>query len=203
MRTGIKKQSKKQMILLFSSVLAAGMLLAVPAEAAESGEIEGEPAAVQKVALESFDLDTDETIAGAKYQLEKYIDGSYETMEDLNGFIVSEDAYDLGELEAGTYQLIEQQAPEEYLMSGDPIVFEVTEDKVLLTEERDDAKIVQQDGLWLIRVVHVVGFDFALTATGGPGTFWYTCGGLLLMAAAVGIGLATANHNFSRERTRR
>ncbi|MBR5411147.1 MAG: VWA domain-containing protein [Clostridia bacterium] len=91
----------------------------------------------------------------------------------------------VGNLIPGTYYLVETGAPPGYNAVQDVIIVTVTSDGVTVMHPENAAgtTVYTQDEIVTIVVTNSTGKE--LPSTGGYGTFLYTSGGLLLMAAAM------------------
>lgn len=96
----------------------------------------------------------------------------------------------LGELDAGTYYLFEEKAPEGYILPTKPVKIVVRNDGVTVynggsetTAERDDISKA-----YIVKIYNSTGA--ILPETGGPGTVAYTFGGLAVIAVGLMYGLS-------------
>lgn len=94
----------------------------------------------------------------------------------------------LSTLENPEYLLVETTAPDGYLSPDEKIFFTVNEDKVFMLNSQGSDYILERydDGIFYIHVYNYPGYE--LPQTGGPGTKWFTWGGILLMLIALMYG---------------
>lgn len=139
----------------------------------------------------------------AKFRLEKLIttsDGSQITGEvDGNSVkkLVTSETNDFGGLAPGVYRLTEIEAPAEYTLLSEPIYFKVQQGAVTLVSISNDNEIQDVDnvqdmyqliipqneqGGYIIQIKN--NSIYELPSAGGPGIYWYTLSGALLMAGA-------------------
>jgi len=83
-------------------------------------------------------------------------------------------------LEAGTYYIIETQAPDGYSLLSEPI-------EVIIGKESTNVMLSKEDGapLYSIQVVNNLENSWVLPATGEFGIYLFTIGGVILIAAAI------------------
>ncbi|MBR2728640.1 MAG: hypothetical protein IKD92_01990 [Lachnospiraceae bacterium] len=91
---------------------------------------------------------------------------------------------ELGELTYGDYYLVETKAPDGFNLLTDPVGLKVEADIITITQGNsfrvDDAP---DDTTYDAFITNSTGYE--LPHTGGPGTFTYTLGGLMLVIASV------------------
>ena len=91
-----------------------------------------------------------------------------------------------GKIAADMYQLSEMKAPDGYAVSTDIWMVEVTKNGALKTIT-SDGKVIEgnrEEGTTTIFFQFENDPVYALPEAGGPGIFWYTAGGTLLMILA-------------------
>lgn len=134
-------------------------------------------------------------INGAKFKLTKWNGSAWESVTtDLDNFEVSNTGTaELSGLIPGTiYKLEEIEAPEAHMLLGEPIYFTVEDGTVKLCDENgvtnpdagtDEMWSLDQKGtVAILTIKNNILYD--LPSAGGPGIYWYTLSGTLLMAGA-------------------
>lgn len=146
--------------------------------------------------LKTVDLDlvktsknSDTPIDGAIFKLSKKNGNNW---IEVQGNISVSDEADQPELSGlvtdTIYKLDEIQAPEAHMLLGESIYFTVEDDKVLLCDENGTINAgtnemweLSSDGTVLTVKNNIL---YSLPSAGGPGIYWYTLSGTLLMAGA-------------------
>ena len=143
--------------------------------------------------LRKVSTDTNNSeISGARFKLTR-LDGSnwvsvaskFDNFKVFNGNVV-----ELNSLIPGAiYRLEEIEAPEAHVLLGEYIYFKVENGKVVLCNQ-DGSVPVEIHEMWnldsngtVLTVKNNILYD--LPSAGGPGIYWYTLSGTLLMAGAV------------------
>ena len=134
-------------------------------------------------------------INGAKFKLTKWNGSAWESvMTDLDNFkVLNTDKVELSGLIPGTvYKLEEIEAPEAHMLLGESIYFTVEDGTVKLCNENgvtnsgagtDEMWSLNQGGnVAILTIKNNILYD--LPSAGGPGIYWYTLSGTLLMAGA-------------------
>ncbi len=146
----------------------------------------------------------DNTIEGAVFSLykgSKNEDGSITWESSSISDVAVNNAVgsspELGELASGYYKLTEIKAPTGYQILDEDIYFQIVDGKVDLIKSDADGKWTTvdrnetemwkltkegTDGRFTISVKNTALYE--LPSTGGPGIYWYTLSGTLLMAGA-------------------
>lgn len=124
-------------------------------------------------------------LADTQFQLEQQVDGVWTTLgtyeTDSGGKIP------FGKLGAGTYRLVETQAPAGYYALDEPIGFTVGQGALNMSGSSELWSVDEDDetGVYTITVINKSGY--VLPQTGGPTARMYTYGGLLLMLSAAAL----------------
>ena len=131
-------------------------------------------------------------LANAQFKLQSTTGSTaYYGKSDENGIVkwyANEDCTQAlaGKIAADTYQLSEMKAPDGYAVSTDIWMVEVTKNGALKTIT-SDGKVIEgnrEEGTTTIFFQFENDPVYALPKAGGPGIFWYTAGGTLLMILA-------------------
>ena len=131
-------------------------------------------------------------LANAQFKLQSTTGSTaYYGKSDKNGIVkwyVNEDCTQAlaGKIAADMYQLSEMKAPDGYAVSTDIWMVEVTKNGALKTIT-SDGKVIEgnrEEGTTTIFFQFENDPVYALPKAGGPGIFWYTAGGTLLMILA-------------------
>lgn len=137
-----------------------------------------------------------EALSGATFQLQaKTSSGSWQNQGNAQT-TGSDGRIDFEDLQPGTYQIVETKAPDGYYKLTDAIGFTVSAEDGSVTLSNTGAWTLSDDGATLTVANHT---GSELPKTGGRGTFLYTMGGMLLMAASLLCGL---NQRRRREKRR-
>lgn len=131
----------------------------------------------------------DVKLDGAKFKLYQHNGTDWEVVKE---YTIS-DEVELPKLNAGIYKLEETQAPAEFSLLDENIIFKVEPQAVTLLDEEtmeplsnNEAtmyRVTKTENGWKIQVKNNCIYD--LPSAGGPGIYWYTLSGTLLMAGAV------------------
>ena len=131
-------------------------------------------------------------LANAQFKLQSTTGSTaYYGKSDKTGIVkwyVNEDCTQAltGKIAADMYQLSEMKAPDGYAVSTDIWMVEVTKNGALKTIT-SDGKVIEgnrEEGTTTIFFQFENDPVYALPEAGGPGIFWYTAGGTLLMILA-------------------
>ena len=151
---------------------------------------------VTKLDLKKRAADTENSLTGAKFKLEKEVspdnwvkvkpENSDNGFEVLNG----DDQVELTNLTSGVYRLTEITAPAGYMVLSSEIKFNVTQGKVTLTNAEGTAS-----NMWELStdttkppVLTIKNQKvYSLPEAGGNGIYWYMIGGMLLMVTSAWI----------------
>ena len=151
---------------------------------------------VTKLDLKKRAADTENSLTGAKFKLEKEVspdnwvkvkpENSDNGFEVLNG----DDQVELTNLTSGVYRLTEITAPTGYMVLSSEIQFSVTQGKVTLTNAEGTAS-----NMWELStdttkppVLTIKNQKvYSLPEAGGNGIYWYMIGGMLLMVTSAWI----------------
>ena len=153
-------------------------------------------AATMDVDLKKFMTDFETPLNGAKFSLysgtmdesQRKITWSDDPMKNKESFEVKNDEFiELRGLQSGYYKLVETEAPQGYVKLAQPIIFKVdtVEKKITLIDENGTELTTHEmwelEGNDCIKIKNNILYD--LPQSGGPGIYWYTIGGMLLMMA--------------------
>ncbi len=134
-----------------------------------------------------------EYITGAEFKLsQKQESGKWEVIDKAIE-VSNDETVELNDLVTGEiYKLEEIQAPEAHMLLGEPIYFTVEDGTVKLCDENGvtnpDAgtdemwSLDQEETVAILTIKNNILYD--LPSAGGPGIYWYTISGTLLMAGA-------------------
>lgn len=118
------------------------------------------------------------TLKGAEFTLTDSNNKSTKYTSDKDGIIFE------GELNYGTYTLIETKAPSGYSKLVDSITITVTKDGIQISEN-NKVQLNQTNGIYELVIKN--DMLYSLPSTGGSGIYLYMIGGMLLMFAAAWI----------------
>ena len=149
------------------------------------------------VDLQKFGTDYTVPLSGAKFELYKRTDDSgninWNTVvkEEISVDNAS-DIIELEGLESGYYRLKEIQAPEGYQILDSDIYFKVDSiNNTLVLVDMEGNELTETNNLmWRIssnnsKQIQIKNNTlYSLPSTGGPGIYWYTLSGALLMMGA-------------------
>lgn len=162
---------------------------------------------VQRLALRKLDVDGAKRLGGAEFSLYRETEEVLEAIKNGNALPseakVNENAIHssldkdsiIGELNPGTYYLVEDKAPEGYIQPTKPIRITVAPIGVTAYRLDNDAVIEQEKTTdestekvtYVLKIYNSKGIT--LPETGGPGTAMYTLGGLAVIATSLVYGL--------------
>lgn len=136
---------------------------------------------------------------------DKVLEGAEFTITGPEGYSKTVTTDSTGKIElkglvSGTYTITETKAPNGYILNSTPITFTITPGAKLTTANAEGQYYVPTYSLTatgnnatnansVITVTNIPGVD--LPQTGGAGTWMFTIGGLVLMAGAVVVFMAT------------
>ena len=129
------------------------------------------------VSFKKVDVENPEsvTLQGAVFDLYRVVDGVQETVpmikglvSDRNGMLVS-GGWDKFRLAAGTYHLIETQAPEGYILKTDPVVITVNAEGVTYDEQTalgsNGRGVTYEENVYLLLISNSRGFELPSTGS--------------------------------------
>lgn len=157
------------------------------------------PESVQ-IDLQKYGTDYTEQREGAKFSL---IKGTLNTEEDpsiihwdsapvseeYTNFEVSSTNPSELELKPGYYKLVETEAPLGFQLLNQDICFKVDKGTVTLVNATTGGAMDSEQGMWELTTEGTITIKiknnvlYELPSAGGPGIYWYTIGGMLLMIA--------------------
>lgn len=135
---------------------------------------------------------TNAEISGAKFELSKLSGYEWELVKEQFEVVNGEDSgAELSELEPGVlYRLTEIQAPNAHSLLDEPIYFKAEKGSISLCNARGEVISSAENDMWMLsidnnKLVLTIKNNvlYSLPSAGGPGIYWYTIGGMLLMIA--------------------
>ena len=138
-------------------------------------------------------------LSGAEFKIYKVVDGKETQIENLDGMengiyrTNSDGQIDIKGLNAGTYRLEEVKAPSGYTLLKDKIEFTISEGSTTIdgsvATTTNGFAVDEEAGYVNTTVTNSKGFN--LPATGGMGTYLFTIAGLVIMAGAAFLLIAS------------
>ena len=142
-----------------------------------------------------YEYDTTNTLSGAEFELENVsedktdvnygIDYYGKSGSDgiIHWYMDSEFKNEIGYVPEGSYILRETKAPNGYTMSGIAWSIEIdTYGKPTIKNMQDDSVVTTENNTFIYKYYNYKLYE--LPSAGGPGIYWYTLSGTLLMAGA-------------------
>ena len=133
---------------------------------------------------------TNAEISGAKFELSKLSGYEWQLVKEQFEVVNGEDSgAELSELEPGVlYRLTEIQAPNAHSLLNEPIYFKAENGTISLCNASGDISSSIENDMWELdnnKLVLTIKNNilYSLPSAGGPGIYWYTIGGMLLMIA--------------------
>lgn len=135
---------------------------------------------------------TNAEISGAKFELSKLSGYEWKLVKEQFEVVNGEDSgAELSELEPGVlYRLTEIQAPNAHSLLDEPIYFKAEKGSISLCNARGEVISSAENDMWMLsidnnKLVLTIKNNvlYSLPSAGGPGIYWYTIGGMLLMIA--------------------
>ena len=144
-----------------------------------------------KLDLKKISANSKALISGAKFELSKLNSGNWEVIQsNINVNNEENTPEELTNLIPGvTYKLEEKEAPNDFLLLGEPIYFRVEGNTVQLCDENGDTfSSGEMPNMWYLSnnglVLTIMNNSaYVLPSAGGPGIFLYMIGGTLLLIA--------------------